>query len=538
MCDHRSYTALGRTAAIAAGLTCAVPAFARSATISPATMPHVATVDERYQSYNVEMAEVIGGKFWKSYAQKSDPAQSNRRGTEGTSSDGASQAVDDPNTFETRPPIDLTNARLRKLAAALGPAYVRVSGTWANTVYFHDSDAPAPASPPQGFKGVLTRPQWRSVVDFAHAVNARVTTSFAISSGVRDAVGAWTPDQARKLLAYTKTIGGEIAAAEFFNEPTMPEYGGAPAGYSAADHARDFAAFRAFASQAAPDMRIVGPASVGEAVLLPAMSGRAPSILKSEDLLSASPKPVFDVFSYHFYGAASMRCAAMGAGAQTTAEAALSEDWLSRADQSYAFYARLRNRYEAGKPIWITEIADAACGGNPGAETFLDTFRYLDQHARLAKAGVSVAFHNTLASSEYGLLDQTTFEPRPNYWAALLWRRLMGPTVLDAGPSQPGLDIYAQCLPGRPGGVTLLAINTSTTDIRAIELPLAAERYTLTAAKLESTSLRLNGQELKVGADDELPALQAQRIAAGRTELAPANISFFAIEGAENPTCR
>lgn len=71
-------------------------------------------------------------------------------------------------------------------------------------------------------------------------------------------------------------------------------------------------------------MRLVGPASVGEDGLLSAMSGKGPAILKSEDLLSASPRPVFDVFSYHFYGAASIRCAAMGAQAQTTAEAALS----------------------------------------------------------------------------------------------------------------------------------------------------------------------------------------------------------------------
>jgi len=154
--------------------------------------------------------------------------------------------------------------------------------------------------------------------------------------------------------------------------------------------------FRSFAREAAPDMRIVGPASVGEAVLLPAMSGRAPSVLKTADLLSTSPRPMFDVFSYHFYGAASIRCASMGAGAQTTAEAALSEEWLSRADRSYIFYGGLRDRFEAGKPIWITEIADAACGGNPWANTFLDSFRYLDQHGRLARDGVSVAFHNTL----------------------------------------------------------------------------------------------------------------------------------------------
>ena len=38
-----------------------------SASFSPATMPAIATIDDRFESYNVEMAEVIGGKFWKPY---------------------------------------------------------------------------------------------------------------------------------------------------------------------------------------------------------------------------------------------------------------------------------------------------------------------------------------------------------------------------------------------------------------------------------------------------------------------------------------
>ena len=307
---YESRPAFIQLAALVMGLSYTGPTMAQPIAVSPATMPRVATVDQRYQSYNVEMAEVIGGNFWKPYEPQRNGIPSGGAGL---------QAGQDPRIFEPRPPIDLTNARLRKLTAALGPAYLRVSGTWANTVYFHNSDTPAPASPPKGFKGVLTRPQWNGVIDFAHFVNASLITSFAISGGVRDAAGVWTPDPARKLLAYTKAVGGELAAAEFFNEPTMPEYGGAPAGYDAADYVRDFAVFRRFAEEVAPDMPIAGPASVGEAVLLPAMSGNAPSVLKTIDLLSASPRPVFDVFSYHFYGAASIRCTSMGAGAQTTA---------------------------------------------------------------------------------------------------------------------------------------------------------------------------------------------------------------------------
>ncbi len=54
-------------------------------------------------------------------------------------------------------------------------------------------------------------------------------------------------------------------------------------------------------------------------------------------------------------------------------------------------------------------------GGNRWDSTFLDTFRYLDQLGRLARAGVQVVMHNTLAASDYGLLDETTFRPRPSY---------------------------------------------------------------------------------------------------------------------------
>jgi hypothetical protein len=47
----------------------------------------------------------------------------------------------------------------------------------------------------------------------------------------------------------------------------------------------------------------------------------------------------------------------------------------------------LRDTFESGKPIWLTETADAACGGNPWASTFLDSFRYLDQLGRMSKRG-------------------------------------------------------------------------------------------------------------------------------------------------------
>ncbi len=491
-------------------------------------MARIGKVDERFQSFNVEMIEVTGGRFWKPYTAKGKAA---------SASGGPVPAGMDPSMYEYRPPINLANPRLRALAAALGPTYVRVSGTWANSTYFHDSDAPPPAKPPEGFGAVLTRQQWEGVVDFSHAVDAEIVTSFATSPGTRDARGVWTPVEATKVFSFTRSVGGSIVAAEFMNEPTYAEMGGAPKGYDAAAYGRDIAVFRPFAKEAAPEMAILGPGGVGEGIALMPI-GLAGSVLKSEDLLKATG-PVFDDFSYHSYGATSKRCAAMGPASQTTAEAALSEDFLARADTIEAFYASLRDKFEPGKPIWLTETADAACGGNPWASTFLDSFRYLDQLGRLAKRGVKVHIHNTLASSDYGLLDSDTFEPRPNYWAALLWRTLMGTTVLDSGPSPAeSLHLYAHCLRGVEGGVALLAINTGRMASASIQLPTPTQRYTLTAHNLTDSRVQMNGDELGLGDRNELPALDGKPEKPGRMSFAPASITFLAIPGGHNPACR
>jgi hypothetical protein len=110
-----------------------------------------------------------------------------------------------------------------------------VSGTWANSTFFREEGVAAPKTPPPGFNGVLTRAQWKGVVDFSKAADARIVTSFATSPGTRG----------------------------------------------------------------------------------------------------------------------------------TTEQAILSREWLSQTDDVEAFYEELRDKYELGKPLWITETADAACGGNP-----------------------------------------------------------------------------------------------------------------------------------------------------------------------------
>ncbi len=319
------------------------------------------------------------------------------------------------------------------------------------------------------------------------------------------------------------------------NEPNIAEIGGAPKGYDAAAYGRDIAIFRAFAKQALPGLILLGPGSAGEGTL---MTPSSMNMLSSANLLTATG-PVFDAISYHSYGAVSSRCAMFGAAATTTPEAALSEEWLARPGRIEEFYGGIRDRFEPGKPLWNTETAQAACGGDRWASTFLDSFRYLNQLGTLAKSGVQVNMHNTLAASDYGLLDENTYAPRPNYWAALLWHRFMSTTVLDPGPSPaPSLHLFAHCLRNQPGGVALLVINANRDGPQFLKIPFASERYTLSAETLQDSHVELNGVELQLGADDALPQMKAIPNRAGAIAFAPASITFLALPKASNPACQ
>jgi len=84
-------------------------------------MAPIGSVEERFQSYNVEMVEVVGGDFWKPYRfMDSLPS------LEDVATYDVSQK-DNP-LYRKLDPINLSDKRLVNLAKGLAPAYVRVSG--------------------------------------------------------------------------------------------------------------------------------------------------------------------------------------------------------------------------------------------------------------------------------------------------------------------------------------------------------------------------------------------------------------------------
>jgi len=473
--------------------------------VPAATAEVVATTDERFQSFNLEMASVLGGTFWAPFDDPSGEAMS------------------------AHPPIEL-DERLVNLTKRLSPNYLRVSGSWANQIYFDDSEDPR-TEPPDGFKAVLTAERWEEVNRFAADLGNRIVTSFSVSPGTRDADGRWTTEQAERFLRFTVDHDLPVDAAEFINEPNVQATTGGQ--YTAEGFARDFRTLMELRDRVAPKLRLLGPGAAEPAHDMP----KAVDDPNSEQLLGATGD-LFDGYSYHFYSGMSSRCPGLP---QIPVDRLMEREVLAIPLRGIQRSKELRDRYLPGKEIWLTETATAACGGDPTASKFEGAFAYLEHLADAAKGGIWVSMHNTLVGSDYGLIDDRTHEPRPSYWAAVLWKKLMGPKVLDVAPATANdkVSVYGHCVTGADEGSVAVLVNNRD-PARGYTLDLGSERadvYTLTALDPGATAVELNGQTLPVTVDGTFPEPRPVRASGRALAVPPTSITFVTLPDAHSTAC-
>ena len=140
-----------------------------------------------------------------------------------------------------------------------------------------------------------------------------------------------------------------------------------------------------------------------------------------------------------------------------------------------------------------------------------------------------IIFHNTLASSAYGLLDADTHMPRPQYWGALLYSRLAGTTVYDTKEEiREGAHVYAQSRKDGEKGFCYVIINNSREEETLVHVP-ACVQYTLSADSLRSQEIKLNGNVIASGEDGTIPELKGEEKEAGTITLAPCTVTYLVV---------
>ena len=147
--------------------------------------------------------------------------------------------------------------------------------------------------------------------------------------------------------------------------------------------------------------------------------------------------------------------------------------------------------------------------------------------------------------------------PLPDYWLAVLHKRLMGQIVLNATSDSRGLRVYAHCALGR--GVGLSFLNRDETRAINLTLPAALAQlpsrleYILTAGvpiegavhPLQSRGVRLNGgDELSLQPSSkgppslpELHGLSVAQSGASGARVPAGSLGFFVWPDAQLPAC-
>ena len=238
--------------------------------------------------------------------------------------------------------------------------------------------------------------------------------------------------------------------------------------------------------------------------------------------------------------------------------------------------------------LWAGETAAANDGGQTGiTDTFIDGFWYLDQLGQLAALDVQVFCRQTMVNSGgYPLAEITqlsspsslssspssspssssySLTPLPDYYVALIHKRLMGTTVLNISSSSPNIRAYAHCAAGGTGngvaggavvaGVTVALLNIDQTKSVSVTFPSALadkgwEKYILSAGNpitdaknpLQSRKVKLNGEVLSLGVGGDggapsLPVITGKTGTGNTLVLPPTTYGFVHFPQADVPAC-
>ncbi len=452
------------------------------------------TVDEAYLSVALDSALLMNAPFW----QRSKPTAS----------------------FSFQHPRFLA---LSQLLTRQAPTYLRIGGTDADRVAFAANQSTESGLQKQGLLP-LTPEHWQTF----HNLSTELGTPliFTLSTGPHTHNPHWALENASQIMAQAQQANTPIKAWEWGNEPN-----GYPLFFGRWPSAATYATQLVQLQQQHPHQPLAGPATAwwphwGEPL------GLSPDILRQAG-------QHLSFFTWHYYPQQSQRCAVQ---TRPTSTHGLLEPTALNTGVDFARHQeRLRRRYAIQAPHWLGETGHAQCGGSPEiSDRWASSLWWLDQLGALAKVGVSLQVRQALVGSDYGLLAEQSFEPRPDFWSSVLWKQLMGPEVLHSplpSGATPRLRHYVHCHPRQ--GISLLGINLQNQTL-SLQVPgpwQGAQQYVLSAPHLKAKQVWLNGSPISETQALAQQGLSGRPLTQNHLQIPAYGAAFVHLPQYQHPGC-
>ena len=197
------------------------------------------------------------------------------------------------------------------------------------------------------------------------------------------------------------------------------------------------------------------------------------------------------------------------------------------------------------KPVWLTETGSAWGGGAKDlSDRFAGMFPYVDKLGVSGENCIQVVARQDLFGGRYAMVNKTGFSPHPEYYAAVLFKRLAARGVLQISINNfdKKFRVYGRCARTSentlPGSVFVFIINlyneTKTFSFADYQL-FKTKQYLFTADSLSSDVVKLNDEPLIIK-EDKLPKMTA--IFVEQPIKIPAHsIGFYILDLVSLPIC-
>ena len=447
---------------------------------------------------------------------------------------------------------DFTSRRLRTLAEALSPAYLRLCGTDGDRLQFQRDpvgdnpvgDAPDPGPPFPASNFTMSAYDWDRINRFAADVGWRIMFGFNAQLRRGD---QWDADNAGDLLAYSLQQGyASNLDFELGNEPDLYFLNKNMVVISGKQLAEDYKQLRGildrdfdarFASS-----KIYGP---GLAFVLPIRSPVNSLLFLAEFLMHLDEGVIEAVTWHHYYGGSELKYR------ENYTDPDILNQYVTESSRLVSVVKRSRH---PDINIWQGETSSTnAPSGTILEESYIAGFMLLDKLGVSARFGMKLVIRQTFYGFWFALVDEK-LNPVPNYWVALLYRALVGTHVLnvtDGLTTSRYVRVYANCVARTTSAYSkdaavIYAMNLGESDVYLDMSSIGSRVYEYLFSPGDekdpsSTKIRLNDQLLLMTDNSTLPNLMqyGRTVTSSKHVLLPSTrFAFYVIDDAGAGACK
>eukprot|EP01084_Bolivina_argentea_P028710 53327_1 len=455
------------------------------------------------------------------------------------SSDYLASYTIDSGAFNKSRPLNFTSPTLQYMAKQLNPAILRVGGSSADKIYYFTDPKTGLCTEklPKGYM-CFTLQNLKDLINFVQNVGCKLI--FGLSIGYPS-----YPDSSTKSWNSTNT---KYFLNYIVNNGYGPYFYGFTLGNELETHAHTPASFQIDAfKQLHP---ILTDTFAANNLNMPLMAGpdsdcntlrASDSKFKYIQDFIQDGCELMDIFAYHSY-------------INKNATELVTLDGINEQyKESNRFQQAVEQFCPNGKQIVMSdEIAEHSHGGISGFNNrYEDTLWYLNAFGVLASLNEQSLVRQKLCSTKnppdsYVLLtdiDGQNYMPLPDYWIAVLFNNLIGKNVLNTTTNYDYLKINAFCYAGNNGSVILAYVNLKNEIIDIVynvaSLGVNHMDYILTAKdnELNSADIYLNGVNLQVNNDHELPELNGNLSNSSPIQIQPYSVGLIHFVDTKSAVC-